>query len=190
MRVQWSSKTDLNFMMRLGCLQMIKITAKQRQMLREMERTSMKTRRKRIIQGNGGTCAGLRQEGSGLNGLQSLLFCLCQPVLIWSQQHQRARCCILLWYPLASPTGLIKSWKTQFASLTWISFSHHPASFFGSWRLDFFPPSLPPMCLPRYLNLHPSLSASHPLTSNWRGSSYCYCFLYSIWATFVSHYRR
>lgn len=70
-------------------------------------------------------------------------------------------------------------------------FFHHPALFFSSSRdsmAQFFTliPSLRP--LQCSLNLHPSLSTSRPLTSNWRGSSYCYCSTCSIWAIFVSHY--
>lgn len=109
---------DLNSMMRQSCeacLQSKRLKARQRRD-RCGERTSMKTRRNWIINGVGGACAGLRH--AGLNGLQSFLFCLCQPLLIWSPQHQRASWCILLWCPPASPAGPIKSWKTQFASLT------------------------------------------------------------------------
>lgn len=93
-------------------------------------------RRKRIIHDGGGACGGRRNLAQ-----TSWLFCLCQPLLIWSLQYQRARWDISLWYPPACPTGPIKSWKTQFASFTFSFFFHPTLLFYTSQDsiAQFFP---------------------------------------------------
>lgn len=121
------------------------------------------------------------------NGLQSCLFCLCQPLLIWSLQYQRVRWDISLWYPPACPTGPIKSRKTQFTSFTLFFFFRHPALLFSSSQDSVFHSFPPHFSLSSSLQI--SLSNSRPLTGNWRGSSGFYSMLHTVYGPiFVSRY--